>query len=742
MTIHPKHPPRAAEMLGSDLSLRTRYRAVREATEQLAAPLSAEDQNLQSMPDASPVKWHRAHTTWFFETFVLAKQPDYRTFHPEYGYLFNSYYEAVGARHARPQRGLLSRPSAEEITAYRSHVDTGMCALLDRGADDAAAALIELGLNHEEQHQELILTDLLHAFARNPLRPPYTEFLAASLVDQTASNFDVFEGGIVEVGHAGDSFAFDNEGPRHEVLLQPFALANRLVTNADWLEFMTAGGYREPKYWLSDGWQCVVANGWQAPLYWEARDRQWHSMTLSGLQTIDPDAPVAHVSFYEADAFARWRGKRLPTESEWEHAASKLNPLEGNFRESGYLCPVASGSSQMFGDVWEWTTSAYAPYPGFRPAEGAVGEYNGKFMINQMVLRGGSCVTPRGHVRASYRNFFYPQQRWQFSGLRLADDAPRRKRITTNDNAATDSRSEFLAHVLEGLAKPQKQLSSKYFYDTKGAELFEDICRLPEYYLTRTECGLLGDLAPELAELLTPGTALVEYGCGSCLKTRILLNRVPQIGAYVPIDICGYSLGKTVDELKQDYPELPMRPLIGDFMQPITLPKELASKPLLGFFPGSTIGDLTDDEADAFLARARQTLRGGKLLIGIDLVKDRDTLVAAYDDSAGVTAAFNKNLIVRINRELGADFDLDAFAHRAVWNAERHRIEGHLLSMRDQTVMVAGHTFPFRQGETIHTENSHKYVIDDFAARAGTVGWSLEKVWKSDSPEFAVLLFG
>jgi dimethylhistidine N-methyltransferase len=251
---------------------------------------------------------------------------------------------------------------------------------------------------------------------------------------------------------------------------------------------------------------------------------------------------------------------------------------------------------------------------------------------------------------------------------------------------------------------------------------------------------LLTDIAPELAELLAPDTALVEYGCGSCLKTRILLNRVPQIGAYVPIDICGYSLGKTVDELKHDYPDLPMRPLIGDFMQPIALPNDLASQPLLGFFPGSTVGNLTDEEADAFLARARQTLRGGKLLIGIDLVKDRDTLVAAYDDAAGVTAAFNKNLVVRMNRELDANFDLDAFAHRAVWNAEKRRIEAHLVSTREQSVTVAGHSFAIHEGETIHTENSHKYVVEDFAARAATVGWSLEKVWTSDSPQFAVLL--
>jgi dimethylhistidine N-methyltransferase len=739
MTMHPKHPPHAAETIASEPRLRARYRAVREATEELAAPLSAEDQNLQSMPDASPVKWHRAHTTWFFETFVLAKIAGYRPSDPAYSYLFNSYYEAVGPRHARPQRGMLSRPSAEEIGDYRRHVDAAMVALLSDGFDAQTAALTELGLNHEEQHQELILTDLLHAFAQNPLRPAYTEFRAAPHgVVAAAVEFDAFDGGTIEIGHTGDGFAFDNEGPRHQVVLQPFRLANRLVTNGEWLEFMAAGGYRDPKHWLSDGWQCVVANGWTAPLYWEERDGQWLSMTLAGLQPVDPEAPVCHVSFYEADAFARFRGKRLPTEFEWEHAAAALDPDEGNFREAGYLRPLpgSAGSKQMFGDVWEWTASAYAPYPGFRPAEGAIGEYNGKFMVNQMVLRGGSCVTPRGHVRASYRNFFYPHQRWQFTGLRLAEDTPPHRRATMS----TDSASEFREHVLNGLGKPQKQLSSKYFYDGRGAELFEEICRLPEYYLTRTECALLADLAPELAELLPPGTALVEYGCGSCLKTRILLNRVAQIGAYVPIDICGYSLGKTVDELRKDYPDLPMRPLVGDFMKPIALPNDVTSQPLLGFFPGSTVGNLTDDEADGFLARARETLRGGKLLIGIDLVKDRETLLAAYNDAAGVTAAFNKNLLVRMNRELDADFDLHAFEHRAVWNEPAHRIEMHLVSLRDQSVSIAGRTFRFRSGETIHTENCHKYVVEAFAARAATAGWSLENSWLSASPEFAVLL--
>jgi dimethylhistidine N-methyltransferase len=730
----------AAEPLrptGVEPSLFERYRDLRDATEALAAPLSAEDQNLQSMPDASPVKWHRAHTTWFFETFVLAMVSGYKPFHPAYSYLFNSYYEAVGARHARPQRGLLSRPSAEEIGAYRRHVDEGMFDLLAGGMTAETAALVELGLNHEEQHQELILTDILHAFAQNPLKPAYHQLLTSGTASSLKFSFDWFEGGVIENGNRGEGFAFDNETPRHEVLLQPFALANRLVTNGEWLEFMEAGGYRDPKHWLSDGWQHVTANGWNSPLYWEERNGEWLSMTLSGLRPIDTDAPVAHVSFYEADAFARWRGKRLPTEAEWEHAAEALDPREGNFRESGYLRPVASNSRQMFGDAWEWTASAYAPYPGYRTPEGAVGEYNGKFMVNQMVLRGGSCVTPRGHVRASYRNFFYPQQRWQFSGLRLAEDVRSRARTKVE----MEEPSPFLKDVWHGLSKPQKQLNSKYFYDSKGAALFDEICRLPEYYLTRTECALLKDLAPELAGHLAPDTALVEYGCGSCLKTRILLNRVPQIAEYVPIDICGDSLAQTSAMLASEYPLLRIRAVTGDFMQPIALPEELRGKALLGFFPGSTIGNLTDEEAVAFLARARDTLgRSGKLLIGIDLVKDPDTLIAAYDDSAGVTGAFNKNVLAHINAELGGSFDLEGFAHRAIWNANGHRIEMHLMSNVDQSASIGARYFAFRAGETIHTENCHKYTVGGFSTLAAQAGWSVEESWQSDSPEFAILL--
>jgi ergothioneine biosynthesis protein EgtB len=412
--------------------------ATRRLSRHLAAPLSDEDQTVQSMPDASPTKWHLAHTTWFFETFVLVPGlPGYRPFDDRFGYLFNSYYEAVGPRHPRPRRGLLTRPAVAEVMAYRAHVDRHMRTLL-AGIDDdppaGAAALIRLGIHHEQQHQELMLTDILHLFALNPTRPAYRS-AATALPPAAAADlaWHRHPGGVVAIGHQGEGFAFDNETPRHEVLLRPFRLASRPVTNAEWQAFIADGGYRRAELWLADGWAAVLEHGWQAPLYWQ-RDGggAYASMTLNGFLPVAGAAPVCHVSYYEADAFARWAGKRLPTEAEWEAVASPLAAV-GNTLGRGALVPlpVEAGAEpdapdprprQMFGDVWEWTASAYAPYPGFRPAAGAVGEYNGKFMCNQMVLRGGSCVTPDRHVRASYRNFFYPHQRWQFSGVRLAED--------------------------------------------------------------------------------------------------------------------------------------------------------------------------------------------------------------------------------------------------------------------------------------------------------------------------------
>ena len=404
------------------------YRSVRDLSLMLTSRLSDGDATVQSMPDASPAKWHLAHTSWFFEAFVLRDHvPGYRQFDDRFAYLFNSYYEAEGPRHARPRRGLLTRPLLSDVIAYRAHVDA---ALIDAQPRLGAAArdLVTLGLHHEQQHQELMLTDMLHLFAQNPLQIGLWPRERRAPAPATPP-LGWHEGpcGVVEIGHDGDGFAFDCEGPRHRVLLHPHALADRLVTNDEWIAFIADGGYRDPAHWLSDGWAWVQQEGIEAPLYWE-RDGEggWTRFTLSGREAVDPAEPVTHISLYEADAFARWADARLPTEEEWE-ASATCDPASGTLLDGAGPCrpmpaPPGEGIRQMFGDAWEWTGSAYRPWPGFRPASGAVSEYNGKFMSGQFVLRGGSCATPRGHVRASYRNFFYPHQRWQFTGVRLARD--------------------------------------------------------------------------------------------------------------------------------------------------------------------------------------------------------------------------------------------------------------------------------------------------------------------------------
>ncbi len=401
--------------------LRERYQEIRGTTLELTKPFSAEDQMLQSMPDASPAKWHLAHTTWFFETFILSPHvASYRPFDSRYQYLFNSYYKQLGSHPYRGARGLMSRPSLNEIHAYRSHVDDAMLRHLE-SVNEQTAALIELGLNHEQQHQELILTDIKHALWSMPLRPERVNQPRA-ISTSAPLQWMYFEGGIHKIGHAGTGFAFDNEGPRHEVLLRVFRIASRLVTNAEYLQFMNEGGYRRPELWLSDGWDTVCVQGWNSPLYWEESDGRWFEFTFAGMRELDPAGPVCHVSYYEADAYARWSNARLPLEEEWEVAAAQASST-GALLEGGGLPPQPArgkGLQQVFGDVWEWTSSPYMAYPGFEPAKGLIGEYNGKFMCNQFVLRGGSCATPSSHIRASYRNFFPPHARWQFMGIRLA----------------------------------------------------------------------------------------------------------------------------------------------------------------------------------------------------------------------------------------------------------------------------------------------------------------------------------
>ncbi|CAN5211864.1 ergothioneine biosynthesis protein EgtB [soil metagenome] len=408
--------------------LRARFVQTREFTTKLCQPLAIEDYVVQAMPDASPTRWHLAHTTWFFETFVLGRwKAGYIPFSPDYQRLFNSYYNSVGEQFPRSRRGLLTRPTVAEVFAYRQSVDKHMTELLQSPGDEEMMRVVELGIQHEQQHQELILTDLKYLLSCNPLEPVYQSSEIISPVSEPApASWSAHSGGIVMMGHEGSGFAFDNESPRHEVLLRPFEIQNQLVTAGEYLKFIEDGGYRRPELWLSLGWSTVREQQWEAPLYWSSHERGWSEFTLGGKRPVQLAAPVTHVSFFEADAYARWRGLRLPTEAEWERAAADTK-IEGSFAESEHFHPVASSRqpnhpAQFFGEVWQWTQSPYTPYPGYAPPAGALGEYNGKFMCNQYVLRGGSCATPASHIRPTYRNFFPPDARWQFSGIRLARD--------------------------------------------------------------------------------------------------------------------------------------------------------------------------------------------------------------------------------------------------------------------------------------------------------------------------------
>ncbi len=667
------------------------------------------------MPDASPTKWHLAHGSWFFETFLLIPHlSGYTPFDKDVGYLFNSYYESVGPRIPRAERSLLTRPSAGWVMAYRAHVDTAMERLLEQ-LQPTLVPIVELGIAHEEQHQELIIMDILHLFSRSPIGPAYRSNSPHSFDQRSPMQWRALEGGLVEIGAEAQGFAFDNERPRHKVFLQSFSIADRLVTNAEWLAFMEDGGYQRPQFWLADGWAKVRAEGWLAPLYWHQVDGRWLTFTLRGSQAVDPNAPAQHVSYYEAAAYAEWTGARLPTEMEWEHAAADHPDLR-----------------DLAGQSWQWTSSAYSAYPGFKASQDAVGEYNGKFMSGQMILRGGSWATPNGHTRTTYRNFFYPWQRWMFSGVRLAKD--------TQPEASNDYVS-FQKDVLAGLSNPNKALSPKYLYDEKGSSLFEALCLSPEYYLTRTELELLKEVAGEIAGHFGNHTKLVEFGSGASHKTRILLDACKGLSAYIPIDISGEALNHAVADIRSDYPAVEVAPIRGDFTQLHLLERMSGEAPIVGFFPGSTIGNLSQEEAISFFEDARRFLgENAFLLVGADLVKDQSTLLAAYDDSGGTTAAFNKNLLQRINRELQGTFDLNSFHHRAAWNSEDSSVEMWLVSAHEQCVEVSGRFINFSAGEGLHTESSRKYTIESFSSAAESGGWRVVQRWVSEAPEFALFL--
>jgi dimethylhistidine N-methyltransferase len=702
------------------------YRRVRAVMPALAAGLSPEDLQAQSMPDCSPGKWHLAHTSWFFEAMILASVPGYQPVDDRFQALFNSYYEALGTRVDRAERGLMTRPSLASVMDYRREIDRRMVARLNAGGLAASQRyMLTLGLHHEQQHQELFLMDLLHLMSRSPLDPaafavePRTDGSEPARGGRTR-----FAGGRVEIGagtRAGaGSFAFDNERPAHPVWLQPYALDHDLVSNGDWIRFIADGGYSRAELWLADGWAKVQAEGWTAPLYWRRAGEDWTVLGLAGRQAVDRKGAVRHISFYEADAYARWAGARLPTEAEWEYAATT----------------AGSAFAGLSGEVWQWTSSAYAPYPGFRPTEGTASEYNGKFMANQMVLRGGSFATPPGHARVSYRNFFYPQQRWAFMGLRLARDIePGTATTDTGEGAG------FREALVAGLSQPQKAVSPKWFYDAEGSRLFEDITRLPEYYPTRQEAALLREVAPEWAAEFGPGSILVEFGSGASEKTRILLDAGRDLAAYVPIDISPEALGEAAARIADSYPRLTVAPLVSDFLHLETLPAGAGPGRRIGFFPGSTIGNLEPAEAVAFLKAARSLLGGEALFIlGVDLVKDPATLVAAYDDSQGVTAAFNLNLLDRANRELDADFDLDAFQHRAVWNADESRMEMHLKATRDMTVRVGDRRIAFVRDETVHTESSRKFTEASLRQMVEAAGWTMARFRAGPAPSVALAL--
>ena len=829
-----------------------RFNKVRALTERLAAPLSPEDTTIQSMLEASPTKWHLAHTSWFFETFILKEYlPSYQPFNSEFHFLFNSYYQGIGPQFDREKRGLISRPTLSEIMDYRNYVTKAIVALIDRNpAHDnwlKIVPLLDLGCHHEEQHQELLLTDIKHVLFTNPLKPAYRTRTTPGRGRVATLEWLGLEDGVYDIGHAGDGFAFDCEGPRHKVFLYDFELASRPVTNREYLQFIKDGGYEDPKHWLAEGWELMQKEGWKKPLYWIEDKGHNAVFTLFGVEPLNPNEPVNHISYYEADAYARWAqkiwpGARLPSEAELEVAAEQCATNEGiNDLANDRLHPIPSSDekpfTQLFGDVWEWTSSSFSSYPNFTPSEGAVGEYNGKFMTSQMVLKGGSCVTPQNHMRSSYRNFYYPNARWQFSGLRLARSTAKTDTATTGGDIAdfqqsTDTKAtpapapepkqkteapaatkpeakkppkpvedkkaskqktlssvlsddilgddfldnagiglsdendiealakasdgakikadfidlkptieSFRDSVLTGLKQGPKVLYAKHFYDEKGSILFDKITQLEEYYPTETEKGILRRRIRTIAQQIAEKVQLVEFGSGSGDKVRILLRALEHFDAYVPIDISREILMQSADELATEFPNVTITAICADYTKRVDLPPPSLDRPgnRLGFFPGSTIGNFTPDSAKEFLVRAGAILGSGAgLIIGIDLKKDKAILEKAYNDSKGITAQFNLNILDRINRELDGNFKISNFEHLAFYNEEEARIEMHLVSLKKQKVNVAGEEISFSEGETIHTESSYKYSVDDFKQLVMDAGLKHAAVWEDREHLFSV----
>ncbi len=701
------------------------------------------------MPDTSPTKWHRAHTTWFFETFVLLPfVPGYTVFDDGFAFLFNSYYEAAGPRHTRAERGLLSRPSVTEIAAYRAHVDNAMVEFLESEISGEVADLVELGLQHEKQHQELLLMDVKHLLSKHPMFPSYRSRSHLATLAAPALAWKQVAGGVVSLGHDGQGFAFDNESPKHDALIAGFEIASRLVTAGEWLEFMRDDGYSTPAHWLSAGWAAATENGWHAPEYWFKIDGSWHIFTLDGLRPVDLAEPVCHVSMFEADAYARWAGARLPTEFEWELVARSA-AIDGNLLEQDSLHPtpaVKGGAvQQLFGDVWEWTASAYLPYPGFRVADGAVGEYNGKFMVNQQVLRGGCALTPPDHVRPTYRNFFPASSRWAMSGVRLAKDADATvQRVTIDVHLDHEwSQPALESDVRNGLLATPKTLPPKWFYDELGSDLYDQITRIEEYYPARRESETLLREAVAIASIVQSDT-VVEFGSGTSEKTGVLLDALwssRRLRTYVPFDVAEDTLRDASAEIANRYPGIDVHGVVGDFEHHIA--RIPTGDRTLFMLLGGTIGNFTPEPRAEFLAAVAAVMKPGDyFLLGTDLVKDIARLEAAYDDAAGVTARFNKNVLSVINKRLGADFDLDQFEHRSVYDAENEWIEMRLRSSVAQTVTIGGLDLEvdFAEGEEMLTEVSAKFRRERVAVELGAAGLEIVDWFTDTDGDFGLSL--
>lgn len=782
----------------------------RKTTERLAEALEIEDQVVQTAAFVSPTKWHRAHTTWFFETFVLRPHlPGYRSVHPAYEYLFNSYYDQVGPQYPREKRGLVTRPTVDEVGDYRAAVDRSLTELFETAPASllsTIAPIVELGVNHEQQHQELLLMDIKHVFWANPMRPAYRLGMTPTNDPDPAPGrwveVDTGADHRVTIGWDGDGFAYDNEGPRHDVLLAPFRISDRLVTEADWLEFMDDGGYERPELWLSAGWAAVQERRWSAPLYWE-RDESgdWTVFTLGGTRPVNRATPVVHVSHYEADAYARWAGARLPTEAEWEvtRCAHTLDAEEEDL-VTGPLHPRSAPASsggvlQMAGDGWQWTGSAYLPYPAYRAPEGAIGEYNGKFMSGQMVLRGGAPITPPGHTRPTYRNFFHPDERWMFSTVRLARDgrddasdrvesvavgdtsrtasssetasfgssgAKRRQVTATVDHSSTngsgplpieptidvhlhpDDLDEALRDdVSRGLGAPSAWLASKWFYDERGSELFDRITRLAEYYPTEREREILRRHADGIAEV-TAADTLIELGSGTSDKTRTLLDaftNTGQLTRFVPFDVSEETLRRSAAEIARRHPGLAVHGVVGDFDRHLDALPTGGSRLIV--FLGGTIGNYEPPARAEFLtAIAQQMSPGDHLLLGVDLVKDVERLELAYDDPHGVTAEFNRNVLRVLMDRLDADLDVDAWSHEATWNRDEKWIEMRLRADGTQRIHIpsVGIDRVFTDGVTIRTEISAKFRREGIEAELADAGLRAERWWTDEAGDFGLSL--